>query len=135
MPICECSTRPKLESLKAEKIKSVIQDKQLENPDSRIILDRIAKGKLLNTTAKFGKGSTTGDKPRFLLAFWEVKHLRETNIKWLDSPSKGSLWSGRQYVTNVALNDSLLNLQLGCWLRGQDVWGNKGVAVSKMSSL
>lgn len=125
----------KLESLKAEKIKSVIQDKQLENPDSRIILDRIAKGKLLNTTAKFGKGSTTGDKPRFLLAFWEVKHLRETNIKWLDSPSKGSLWSGRQYVTNVALNDSLLNLQLGCWLRGQDVWGNKGVAVSKMSSL
>lgn len=125
----------KANGLRTDDVKSVQQHRQLNNPDARIVLDEIAQGDLLSTIANYGKGSTTGDKPRFLVGFWELQYLQQKNVRWLDSPSSGEPWSGRQQVTTVALNDPLLTNQLGCWLRGQSVWGKKGVAVNKMRSL
>lgn len=121
--------------LLTDDVKAVEQRKQLGNPDARIVLGDVAEGQLLSTLASYGKGSTTGDKPRFLVGFWELERLQEVNVLWLDSPSNGAPWSGRQQVTTVALNNPLLENQLGCWLRGQDVWGKSGVAVNKMRSL
>lgn len=121
--------------LVASEVKSVEQSRQLENPDARIIIGEVAKGQLLNVLADYGKGSTTGDKPRFMVYFWELVALTELNTLWLDSPSNREPWSGRQQVTTVSISSDEMNSQLGCWLRGQSVWGKSGVAVNKMNSL
>ncbi|ELI8098864.1 Eco57I restriction-modification methylase domain-containing protein [Yersinia enterocolitica] len=125
----------KAEQLFAETVKSVEQLKQLENPDARIVLAKIVKGPLLCDTADYGKGSTTGDKPRFMVGFWELSKIADRNNLWLDSPSNNEPWSGRYQVTTTPVNSQSMQSQLGCWLRGQNVWGRSGVAVNKMRSL
>lgn len=125
----------KAEHLLTAEIKSVEQAKQLENPDARVVIGKVSKGQLLSALANFGKGSTTGDKPRFMVWFWELESLKDHNVLWLDSPSNREPWSGRQQVTTVPINSEDMCSQLGCWLRGHSVWGKLGVAVNKMRSL
>ncbi|WP_430226895.1 Eco57I restriction-modification methylase domain-containing protein [Paraburkholderia tropica] len=111
------------------------QRQQLSNPDARVALVSLAAETLLADIGLYGKGSTTGDSPRFLLEFWEFNALGENNIFWVDSPNAGDPWSGRSIVTSVSLDSPELRSQLGCWLRGQEVWGRTGVAVNKMKGL
>lgn len=113
----------------------IAQAKQLEHPDARVLLDVVAEGDLLSVLADFGKGSTTGDRPRFLRGVWELNELTESNVPWLDSPTNGDVWSGRESVTTLPLGAPALREQLGCWLRGQELWGRVGLAVSKMQGL
>ena len=56
-------------------------------------------------------------------------------MKWLDSPIPGDVWSGRSQVLKVSPTDLELLSMSGCWLRGQNVIGRRGVAVRKMSDL
>lgn len=113
----------------------VSQRGQLGNPDVRVSLGNIQSATLLADIGAYGKGSTTGDSPRFLREFWEVPRLGTNNLKWLDSPTPGDPWSGRTLVTSVGLDDGRLTSQLGCRIHGQDVWSRKGVAVNKMKEL
>src|SRR5690606_34250932 len=105
------------------------------NPDVRISLGNIQSETLLSDIGAYGKGSTTGDSPRFLREFWELPKLGTNNLKWVDSPKQGDPWSGRTLVTSVGLDDGRLTSQLGCRIHGQDVWSRKGVAVNKMKEL
>lgn len=129
------SADDKAERLLDGTLQKIAQLKQLENPDSRVVLTRIVEGPLLCDTANYGKGSTTGDKPRFMVGFWEMPIVSDKNTLWLDSPSNREPWSGRSQVTTIPVDSQDMRSQLGCWLRGQDVWGKKGVAVNKMNSL
>ena len=56
-------------------------------------------------------------------------------MKWLDSPTRGSPWSGREVILKVALDDAELLAMPGCWLRGQNIIGRQGVAVRKIGDL
>ncbi|HBR3944938.1 TPA: N-6 DNA methylase, partial [Klebsiella pneumoniae] len=125
----------KADKLFVEAIKGVEQLKQMDNPDARIVLTRIVQGPLLYDTADFGKGCTTGDKPQFMVGFWELFKISDTNTLWLDSPSNNEPWSGRFMVTTTPVNSQTMQLQLGFRLNGQDVWGKSGVAVNKMRAL
>lgn len=116
-------------------IKQVEQAKQLENPDARVSFDEFMNEILLANVADFGKGSTTGDGPRFLVYFWEFPRVAESHVPWLNSPNGVSAWSGRSQVCKVPLNNKDLNAQLGCWLRGGAVYGRHGVVVNKMRQL
>ena len=90
---------------------------------------------LLSQKADYGKGSTTGDAPRFLQYIWEVPHIQAHHVLWLNSPNGNEPWSGRRQYCTTDLNSSVLKSQLGCWLRGQSVWNRSGVAVNKMCNL
>ena len=125
----------KAKKLITEPLLSVSQSNQLRNPDSRVALTDIQSESLLADVGDFGKGSTTGDSPRFLIEFWQIARLQLSNVPWVDSPTPGAPWSGRSLVTTVRLDDPNLNAQLGCWLRGNAVWGKRGVAVNKMKEL
>ncbi len=111
------------------------QSRQLDNPDARITSEETGEGLLLSSLADYGKGSTTGDGPRFLRCFWELACLSERNSRWLNSPSGSDFWTGREYVTTVPLNSTVLTEQLGCRIHGQEVWNRPGVALSKMRTL
>ena len=116
-------------------VHAVLQCEQFGNPDSRILLESLGVHPLLSEIADYGKGSTTGDRPRYLLRYWEFRHLPSEGVKWLDSPTGGDLWSGRTLVLKVSSTDLELLSMSGCWLRGQNVIGRRGVAVRKMSDL
>ena len=129
------SAGEKAEGLLTEKMKSVEQAKQLLNPDSRVSLEDHVEADLLSLVADYGKGSTTGDAPRFLLNFWEMIQINQGHVKWLNSPKTGDLWSGRSKICVEQIDSPILTSQLGCWLRGQAVWGRPGVVVNKMGGL
>ena len=111
------------------------QGEQSKNPDSRILLEPFGTHSPLSTVADYGKGSTTGDRPRYLLGFWEFRRIPLRGVKWLDSPTRGSPWSGREVILKVALDDAELLAMPGCWLRGQNIIGRQGVAVRKIGDL
>ena len=116
------------------RVYEIQQAGQLTNPDAAILLRRPNPLPLLSSIADYGKGSTTGDRPRYLRSFWEAE--RPSNgVKWLDSPNRGDPWSGRTLLLTVPLSDLELLSMRGCRLHGQDVIGRAGVAVQKMSDI
>ena len=125
----------KAELLRTGEVVEVSQAGQLENPDARVSFSNIQSASFLFKFAAYGKGSTTGDSPRFLICFWELLRLGYDNHLWLDSPKQGDLWSGRYLVCNVSLDNLALTTQFGCRIHGQEVWGRHGVAVNKMREL
>lgn len=121
--------------LSSTEIKSVGQARQLENPDLRVGFEKFNYLKLLSDIADYGKGSTTGDGPRFLLYIWEYPIIIDEHVYWLNSPTEGHVWSGRSQICKVQLADYELKSQLGCRLHGQNVFGRDGVGVNKMRKL
>jgi hypothetical protein len=65
---------------------SISQRSQFKNPDNRIVLSAEWGSTLLSHSADYGKGSTTGDGPRFILNFWELDHSLGKHELWLNSP-------------------------------------------------
>ena len=110
------------------------QQEYLENPHQVVTTGILVHGKLLADVADYGKGSTTGDGPRFLAYFWEYSATMSHHAKWLNSPNETG-WSGRMQVCKVPLTDQSLADQRGCWIRGYRVFGRTGVAVNKMRGL
>lgn len=122
-------------ALRDSAVRRLHQHSLLASADARLNLSSGSRHPLLADVADFGKGSVTGDGNRFLRCFWEEGSLSERSVRWLNSPSAGDPWSGRELVLTVAINDPELVGQLGCWIRGQALWGREGVAVNKMSEL
>jgi len=69
------------------------------------------------------------------MCFWEFPKTQKNHIYWLNSPNSGDLWTGREQLCKVLLNDVELNAQLGCRIHGQNVFGRQGVVVNKMRKL
>ena len=128
------SASQKSSALSSAAIATYSQREFLRSPQMVISLKRPASGSLLAEIADYGKGSTTGDRPRFLAHFWEYSALESCHVKWLNSPND-HMWSGRMQICKVPLSDEQLNEQNGCWIRGQRVFGLRGVAVNKMRRL
>ena len=110
----------------------VLQSSQLRNPDSRIVLGLDTHLPLLAEYAGYGKGSTTGDSPRFILGFWELPALSKDCVRWLDAPADSTMYCGRSYICKSPLNSEAISSQLGSRIHGQDVWSRPGVALMKM---
>lgn len=130
------SPRGKADALRANALAMVAQSAQLRNPDARVILGAFQAGiELLSKYVVPGKGSTTGDTNHYHRFFWECKAKPARGVYWLDSPSKGQPWSGRELVCMVPLDDVRLRQEHGARIHGQEVWGRSGVAVAKMSEM
>ena len=133
-------TSAKVKTLLTGPVVTVSQLGHLGNPDARITMTRVV-GLRLAQVADFGKGSTTGDAPRFLIPFWELGPSVCGRVKWLNSPTNSGandgsvVWSGRSHFLKVPLADVELNRQFGCWLRGHRVQGRRGAVVNKMRGL
>ena len=135
-PPIKAAEKAELLSGEAKVVRSV-QAEQLRNPDSRVLLEPLEDHPLLSLIADYGKGSTTGDRPRFLLRYWELPRILPKSVKWLDSPGddKASPWTGRSLLAKVPLSDPSLLAMPGCWLRGHGIWERDGVAVRKTGEL
>ncbi|MEY5049168.1 MAG: hypothetical protein RLZZ175_2527 [Bacteroidota bacterium] len=124
-------------SLKSVDLKKTIQDGQLKNPDSRIVLEELEDIELLNNYANGWQGIASSDKPRFTQSFWEQYKLF-SGWKYeqgtVDSPI---LYGGKEMI--LFWEDGFGRMtevcQDGATFRGKEAWGKKGIAVSQMSNL
>lgn len=114
----------------------LLQADQLRNPDKRISFEMTENSNgLLSKVADFGKGSVSGDGPHYLRKFWEIDRLCFGHKKWLNSPTDGSLWSGREHFILWGLDQYEPEKEIGFRYHGQRVFGRRGVAIGKAGKL
>lgn len=113
----------------------VSQETQKFNPDTKISLEAVKTGPLLEKYATAFQGLATGDLPSFVRSFWELpkdseewRFLQSTvaSTNAFDGLSQRVLFeNGQGRMKGVSQNPR----------RGILAWGKWGVAVSQMSSL
>jgi hypothetical protein len=121
----------------------VSQVGQLSNPDSRIVLEELSGGSLLEKYADSLAGIQNGDSPRFMRQFWEALYWKDnwwpiqnasdsaTGFGGMDSVIYYDMEEGHlrelQEIRRERLHDSDQ--------RGKPAWGKGGVLVSRMRAL
>ncbi len=108
---------------------------------SRISVRAGGAGVLLQDFAQVFKGTVTGDYPRFGVLFWEVE---SRGTKWVlqqTSPDMTGLFLGKHNFLRWGdgqlhgFIEERLGEQAAAWLRGQEAWGQSGIALSVMREL
>lgn len=140
----EINAEEKSNTIKIIGIDQISQTQLINNPDSRITLEQLENFDPLNNYAKDSSGCLTGDGERFYRCYWEQYlnndweylqstvvttahyHGRSQVIFW--QQGKGALWQLAEQMKGT--NHAVQN-----WKRGQDCWGNNGIAVSSMREL
>jgi len=123
----------KAELLRTGEIKRVEQDKQLENPDARVVLEKSEGVSLLQEYAYSYKGITTGDDPRFRRVFWEMSALPRV-FKTFQSTVEQQVHFGG--CESLCWYEAMTTpLQPGVYIRAEDALEKRGVMVSQMRGL
>lgn len=130
--------------LQAGQLLSPAQLVQKQNPDSRITLTKIRPGSLLEEIADGVAGIQTGDYPRFGRNFWE-RPLPHPDWEFQQSTVTSTRpYGGREHILwweggtgrfHQFVAERLGEWGVGAWIRGDDLRGRRGVAVSQMGSL
>lgn len=122
----------KARSLIESDIKNIIQAKQLENPDARILFEEQADFDLLSTYVAVPQGIKTGDDNKFRVCYWEIGHQSAIWKKYQSTPYNNdkNRFSGMNYL--LRWEDDGNNLARR---QGEAAWGKKGIALSQMNEL
>jgi hypothetical protein len=121
--------------LKTTPLETVTQESQMRNPEARILGIEIAPGTpLLGDIADCYQGTSTGDTPRYIFAFWELPIIAGPWHYWLSSSDTFELFDGRVAVVHW---DGLAGVENepGSAIRGEEAWGRHGVSVTQMGNL
>lgn len=135
----------KSEGLRGENLNRISQLRQLKNPGSIFSLREISHGTRLEQYAVSVSGLKTGDVNRFNRKIWEIA-ARDTDWRPMQQSSQESglytgldefiLWEeGQGELFRLAESVKHLNHVAQNWRRGQDVWGQCGVAVTAMRGI
>ncbi len=120
------------------------QAELLNNPQSKISLTSIGEQQLLSAHASSHLGICTGDYPRFGCLFWEVCKFGADWVPHHSSVEQSSFYGGMSNVLHWENGDGqfvrFLKDRLGedgiyQWLRGEDAWGMRGVAITATGAL
>ncbi|MDY6826612.1 MAG: N-6 DNA methylase [Bacillota bacterium] len=137
------TAKEKANELISSPIGYVKQKKLLDNPDSIITIEELSAKLLLKNYAIISEGLHTGDYPRFGKKFWEVRDIDPAWSYQQGGPTS-YYYSGLEHVLYWQKGAGVLirfvRERLGTkvvsqWIKGESVWGKKGVSVSSMSNL
>ena len=124
-----------LEEKKNSLLKNIIklpQDKIINNPDIRIILENLSSKSLLSKKSNSVQGLVSGDNFFLIRNFWENKSY-ENNIFWKliqSANSKSTLYDGFDRAINYKNNGAFLARN-----QGLIAWDNMGISVNVTSKL
>ncbi len=119
------------------------QAEQVRNPDQRVVLEPNSSGTLLEVYVSNHQGLSTGDNPRFRRQFWELAELgsdweaEQSTVQAITEYGGRSgvvLWesgAGQLYRFGRENVSALHNVDR----RGEEAWGQRGVAVAQMNDL
>jgi len=112
----------------------VMQAMQLQNPDAVITMETSSTIELLAVYADSFQGISPADLPHFARYFWEIRLTPEW--RFMQGTLEGTaFYGGREKVVwwNKDFTDAV---KAGiAYVRGQSVWGKRGVGVSAMHDL
>ena len=106
------------------------QDKQLSNPDARIVIGDLSNLPLLSNYAKTSQGLKTGDDSRFRQTFWEHPLI---NMRWKFYQGSGDgqrLYDGMNGIVDWFDNGSSM-----ARYQGSELWDHRGAVVGIMRNL
>lgn len=126
----------KAEQLLTTEVKSVHQEKQLDNPDCSITLDALSESSLVNAVAQPYKGLGTGDDPRYRNKYWELETIDDAWISFRSAPESTSYWGGGSSdVLKWENGVGELSRSPTAYLRNTDKWSQQGILFAMMQSL
>jgi hypothetical protein len=128
----------KVEHLLNAEIKSVLQAKQLRNPDARIAMEDGDGIELLSLFAEGVHGFGSKDSPRFFRKFWEVSNFANDWHFLQTTVDVTAYWNGYEQIVYWQQGKGIL-AELGkiglAVPAGRSAWGKPGIAVSQMGDL
>jgi hypothetical protein len=122
----------------------VRQKGQLENPESRVILVSLGDVKSLGDYATVSEGLHTGDYLRFGRKQWELPKPGNGWARQQGGTGDGNGQGGCEHVLfwedGAGKLIDFVKARLGSevvtmWIKGEEVWGRRGIAVGTMSDL
>lgn len=111
------------------------QQKQRRNPDARIALSDFQPGSLLKEFATAYWGLGTGDDVRYVRRFWELRVISGAWVRHQGTVTQTTLYGGRERVLRWEDGRGNLANEPGAFIRGIEVWGSHGVAISQTGTL
>jgi hypothetical protein len=131
------------EALKTAILKTVSQKKQMQNPDSRIVIDNVQSSDLLENYATCFAGILNGDSPRFQKKFWEINKISDLWTFQQITVKQITYYGGQDQI--IYYDKKKGHLREEKWIRreklhdsdqrGNKAWGKYGIGISSMSSL
>lgn len=136
----------KASGLLADDVKSVEQGRQLDNPDSRVMLDEGYVGVLLGDVAQTGTGMQTFDRPRFISLLWELQPNKDEWIPLQSTPSGRGDFTGISELVRwengigslfqfMQDKEKYENYKSGIWRAGSQYWTRTGILHGVMGNL
>ncbi|MFQ2169288.1 Eco57I restriction-modification methylase domain-containing protein [Aeromonas veronii] len=116
-----------------EPLKSMVQAKQLDNPDARIAFDE-SQGTLMSASASALNGLHGADALRFRFNFWEVTFLNQWTFLQ-NTVDQTVHFGGRSEVFYWADNGQCYDGNDNARIQGYAGWDKQGVVVSMMREL
>ena len=129
------SPNEKQRSLGSCSIRTVLQSRQLSNPDCVIAFEdldeRLIFGKYVNSV----HGLSPGDRGRLNFGFWEIDYVSSKWRLMCSTPSGDNAYSGKsEIIYNPEIISNSLNVP-GFRLDGSRGWGRLGVYIGKIANL
>jgi hypothetical protein len=128
------SPKEKDTALIGSEIKSIEQERQLENPDARISFDDVHNKESLSKKADSYQGISPADFPRFGRFFWE-SHDKGDWQYWQSSVTDNLYYGGRGHILWMDEVERKADEEGTAYIRGEEAWGKNGVVVSAMRKL
>ncbi|MCU8285751.1 BREX-1 system adenine-specific DNA-methyltransferase PglX [Vibrio vulnificus] len=136
-------TIAKGESLTQSTVLTLLQKEQVNNPDSRIILDESSELPLLEERAQSIAGIQNGDSPRFIRNLWEISEKNRTWWPIRMATNEITVFGGMHSYINYDMDNGHLRETKEVRRkklhdsdqRGKPIWGKLGVLVSRMGAL
>lgn len=127
----------KIPILTSGKLKRTVQLNQLNNPDSRIVLEAQEQVELLHKYGNSWQGIASSDFPRFGRLYWEVDVVSNGWV-FHQSTVQGNIhYGGRSNILYWEDGYGAMTAvcQEGATFRGASAWGYKGIVCAQMGKL
>lgn len=138
-------TTNKSARLISERVIRFEQAQQVENPDSRLILEQIENFPLLAVVAEASHGQGSFDAPRFGACFWEVNAFEPVWQFQQSTPDKTELFGGCYFIFRWEEGNGSLAELMACkekdgyssgkWRAGTNQWGRLGILCGQMGDM
>jgi hypothetical protein len=125
----------KAELLKTAPLHARFQSSFLSNPDSRIVLDDLGKGPLLEKYVDVSTGLQTGDNLHYIRFFWEFSQLLPGWEYQQRTANSSIVFGGREQIIFWEEGKGALSKEPQAVFRGLSFRGKSGVAVNRMGNL
>jgi REP element-mobilizing transposase RayT len=112
------TAKEKAELLVKAEIQEVAQERQLENPDARVVLEEVEKIDLLQKYAQGLQGISPADALHYGRCFWEMDYVHTQWHFWQSTIDGTRLYGGKELVLWYGrdLQDAIIRWQRTCFV-------------------